>query len=72
MTPDFTSCDWDTTNLRVRIVRDDAVVKETRSGQGAGGTVESRKQARLTCTRNVAEVLQGRMPINPVNRPKDR
>jgi hypothetical protein len=36
------------------------------------GTVESRKQARLTCARNVAEVLQGRMPINPVNRPKDR
>jgi glyoxylate reductase len=34
-----------------------------------GGTVESRKQARLTCARNVAEVLQGRMPINPVNRP---
>ena len=35
MTPDFTSCDWGTTNLRVRIVRDDAVVKETRSGQVA-------------------------------------
>jgi len=31
----FTSCDWGTTNLRVRIVRDDTVVKETRSGQGA-------------------------------------
>ena len=35
MTPEFTSCDWGTTNLRVRIVRDDAVVTETRSGQGA-------------------------------------
>ena len=34
-----------------------------------GGTVESRKQARLTCARNVAEVLQGRPPLNPVNRP---
>ncbi len=34
-----------------------------------GGTVESRKQARLTCARNVAEVLQGRPPVNPVNRP---
>jgi len=31
----FTSCDWGTTNLRVRIVRDDTVVKESRSGQGA-------------------------------------
>ena len=35
-----------------------------------GGTVESRKQARLTCARNIAEVLQGRPPLNPVNRPK--
>jgi len=35
-----------------------------------GGTVESRKQARLTCARNVAEVLQGRPPLNPVNHPK--
>ena len=35
MTPEFTSCDWGTTNLRVRIMRDDAVIKETRSGQGA-------------------------------------
>lgn len=32
-----------------------------------GGTVESRKQARLICARNVAEVLQGRPPLNPVN-----
>ena len=32
-----------------------------------GGTVESRKQARLTCARNVAEVLQDRPPLNPVN-----
>lgn len=31
----FTSCDWGTTNLRVRIVRGDAVVKEIRTGQGA-------------------------------------
>ena len=37
-----------------------------------GGTVESRKQARLTCARNVAEVLQGRTPNNPVNNPKGR
>lgn len=37
-----------------------------------GGTVESRKQARLTCARNVAEVLQGRPPLNPVNHPKGR
>ncbi|MFN6018402.1 MAG: 2-dehydro-3-deoxygalactonokinase [Verrucomicrobiota bacterium] len=35
MISEFTSCDWGTTNLRVRIVRDDAVVIETRSGQGA-------------------------------------
>jgi 2-dehydro-3-deoxygalactonokinase len=35
MISEFTSCDWGTTNLRVRIVREDAVVKETRSGQGA-------------------------------------
>ena len=34
-----------------------------------GGTVESRKEARLTCARNVAEVLSGRRPLNPVNRP---
>jgi glyoxylate reductase len=34
-----------------------------------GGTVESRKQARLTCALNVAEVLRGRAPIHPVNRP---
>ena len=34
-----------------------------------GGTVESRKQARLTCAANVAQVLQGRPPIHPVNRP---
>ena len=31
----FTSCDWGTTNLRVRIVRDDAVIKELRTEQGA-------------------------------------
>jgi glyoxylate reductase len=34
-----------------------------------GGTVESRRQARLTCALNVAEVLQGRVPIHPVNCP---
>ena len=34
-----------------------------------GGTFESRKLARLVCARNVAEVLQGRPPINPVNQP---
>ena len=42
MTPDYTSCDWGTTNLRVRIVRDDAVVKETRSGQGARSKAASK------------------------------
>ena len=31
----FTSCDWGTTNLRVRIVRDDTVIKELRTEQGA-------------------------------------
>ncbi len=36
-----------------------------------GGTVESRKLARLTCARNIAEVLQGRPPLNPVNQPTD-
>ena len=34
-----------------------------------GGTVESRKQARLICAGNVAEVLRGRPPLNPVNKP---
>ena len=42
MTPEFTSCDWGTTNLRVRIVRDDAVVKETRSGQAARSKAASK------------------------------
>jgi len=39
----FTSCDWGTTNLRVRIVRDDTVVKETRSGQGASSLNSSQE-----------------------------
>lgn len=33
-----------------------------------GGTVESRKQARLICARNVAAVLRGALPPNPVVR----
>lgn len=37
-----------------------------------GGTVESRKAARLTCARNVAAVLLGSQPLNPVNRPLKR
>ena len=43
MTPEFNSCDWGTTNLRVWIVRDDAVVKETRSGQGARSKAASKR-----------------------------
>jgi 2-dehydro-3-deoxygalactonokinase len=46
MTPDFTSCDWGTTNLRVRIVRGDSVVKEVRTPQGAG-TLKSPQEFRL-------------------------
>ena len=47
MNSEFTSCDWGTTNLRVRIVRADAVIKELRTehaiilqaiGWGGGGT----------------------------------
>lgn len=38
-------------------------------GACSGGTVESRKQARLTCARNVAEFLQGRPPLNQMNLP---
>jgi len=34
-----------------------------------GGTVESRKQARLICAENVAAVLRGEAPPNPVNQP---
>lgn len=34
-----------------------------------GGTRESRHQARLTCAENVARVLKGQPPLNPVNRP---
>ena len=34
-----------------------------------GGTVESRKQARLICAANVAAILRGEKPPNPVNRP---
>ena len=32
-----------------------------------GATQESRRQARLTCAQNVAEVLKGNKPITPVN-----
>ena len=47
MNSEFTSCDWGTTNLRVRIVRGNAVIKELRTehaiiwqahGRGVGGT----------------------------------
>jgi 2-dehydro-3-deoxygalactonokinase len=41
----FTSCDWGTTNLRVRIVRDDAVIKELRTEQGAS-TLKSPEEFR--------------------------
>ena len=34
-----------------------------------GGTVESRRQARLICAENVAAVLRGEAPPNPVNQP---
>jgi glyoxylate reductase len=34
-----------------------------------GGTFESRRSARLICARNVAEVIEGRPPINPINQP---
>ena len=34
-----------------------------------GGTVESRREARLTCARNVAAVLRGDDPPNAVNQP---
>lgn len=35
-----------------------------------GGTVESRRAARLLCARNVASVLRGEPPLTPVNRTK--
>jgi glyoxylate reductase len=35
-----------------------------------GGTVESRKAARLLCARNVAAVLCGATPLTPVNSPR--
>jgi glyoxylate reductase len=34
-----------------------------------GGTVESRKEARLTCARNVAAALRGKDPPNAINQP---
>jgi len=34
-----------------------------------GGTVESRKEARLTCARNVAAALRGEDPPNAINQP---
>jgi len=47
MIPDFTSCDWGTTNLRVRIIRGDSVVKEHRSDRGAS-TLKSPQEFRET------------------------
>ncbi|MBT8044206.1 MAG: D-glycerate dehydrogenase [Verrucomicrobiae bacterium] len=37
-----------------------------------GGTIESRKQARLICAANVAAILRGEEPPNPVNRPNSK
>lgn len=37
-----------------------------------GGTVESRKQARMICAANVAAILRGEEPPNPVNRPASK
>jgi 2-dehydro-3-deoxygalactonokinase len=45
MNSEFTSCDWGTTNLRVRIVRADAVIKELRTEQGAS-TLKSPEEFR--------------------------
>jgi 2-dehydro-3-deoxygalactonokinase len=45
MNSEFTSCDWGTTNLRVRIVRGDAVTKELRTEQGAS-TLKSPEEFR--------------------------
>ena len=45
MNSEFTSCDWGTTNLRVRIVRGDAVIKELRTEQGAS-TLKSPEEFR--------------------------
>ena len=42
----FTSCDWGTTNLRVRIVHDDAVIKELGTEQGAS-TMKSPEEFRI-------------------------
>ena len=46
MTPEFTSCDWGTTNLRVRVVRGDSVLKEVRTPQGAA-TLKSPQEFRM-------------------------
>jgi 2-keto-3-deoxy-galactonokinase len=45
MNSEFTSCDWGTTNLRVRIVRGNAVIKELRTEQGAS-TLKSPEEFR--------------------------
>jgi 2-dehydro-3-deoxygalactonokinase len=45
MNSEFTSCDWGTTNLRVRIVRGDAIIKELRTEQGAS-TLKSPEEFR--------------------------
>jgi 2-dehydro-3-deoxygalactonokinase len=42
----FTNCDWGTTNLRVRIVHRDAVIKELRTEQGAS-TLKSPEEFRI-------------------------
>jgi len=45
MNSEFTSCDWGTTNLRVRIVRGEAIIKELRTEQGAS-TLKSPEEFR--------------------------
>jgi len=36
-----------------------------------GGTLQSRREARLQAVENVAQVLRGQRPVTPVNEPKD-
>lgn len=57
----FTSCDWGTTNLRVRIVRDDAVIKELRTEQGAS-TLKSPEEFR-TALGTAMDTLGAAKPI---------
>jgi 2-dehydro-3-deoxygalactonokinase len=45
MNSEFTSCDWGTTNLRVRIVRGNTIIKELRTEQGAS-TLKSPEEFR--------------------------